>query len=400
MERRVGEVFTYNGKTYQVVKNTVLCDGCAFLKNSACSRLQIILGNCGHAQRTDHEEVIFKEIKNMETKINITTILKDKPKGIKLYDLLRNIDLKFDSIAFKKHENIILCKYNDVNPYDLYGYSIFGTERGWLNGLQILLPSREMRDWSKFSWKRGDALIGNYGKRKVFFSNWVDDSYTKFVGRYCILTETESGEPYAYDEGTTVYNTNDFNCIKDANSVQCYINSIEKLLEGKLNLETLEIEKQSEFKDGDIVYADYGHKQAVFIVSGKTNLSEGYNSLVALDLKGLDLDMGYMSFFKEDLYKLRLATDEEKKQLFSALAKEGKVWIPEKKQIVDLKPKVELKPFDKVLVRDSKSDKWRVNLYGYKSSDGPYYCVYASWNYCIPYEGNEYLLGTTKNVGE
>lgn len=38
----------------------------------------------------------------METKIDITTILKDKPKGIKLYDLLRNINLKFDSISFKK----------------------------------------------------------------------------------------------------------------------------------------------------------------------------------------------------------------------------------------------------------------------------------------------------------
>ena len=78
-------------------------------------------------------------------------------------------------------------------------------------------------------------------------------------------------------------------------------------------LETLEIEK-AEFKDGDIVYADYGHKQAVFIVSGKINLSEGYNSLVALDLRGLALDMGYMSFFKEDLYKLRFATEEEKRQ--------------------------------------------------------------------------------------
>ena len=333
----------------------------------------------------------------METKINITTILKDKPKGIKLYDLLRNIDLKFDSIAFKKHENIILCKYNDVNPCDLYGYSIFGTERGWLNGLQILLPSREMRDWSKFSWKRGDALIGNYGKRKVFFYNWVDDSYTKFVGRYCILTETESGEPYAYDEGTTVYNTNDFNCIKDANSVQCYINSIEKLLEGKLNLETLEIEKQPEFKDGDVITI-IPHIGDKLIYLFKAEDDEKYYGHAFLD--GNIAIVNEDSYCQKDFCTACLSTDEEKQQLFKALAKNGKVWIPEKKQIVDLKPKVELKPFDKVLVRDSKSDKWRVNLYGYKSSDGPYYCVYASWNYCIPYEGNEYLLGTTKNVGE
>lgn len=333
----------------------------------------------------------------METKIDITTILKDKPKGIKLYDLLRNIDLEFDSIAFKKHENIILCKYKDVNPCDLYGYSIFGTERGWINGLQILLPSRAMRDWSKFSWKRGDALIDNYRKRKVFFYNWVDDSYTKFVGRYCILTETESEKLYAYDEGTTVYNTNDFNCIKDANSVQRYINSIEKLLGGKFNRKTLEIESP-EFKDGDIAFADYGNRQDVFIVSDKTNLSEGYDSFISLDLRGT-LSMGYRtSFFKKDLCKLRLATEEEKQQLFEALAKEGKAWDREKKAIVDLKPKVGLKPFDKVLVRNSASDKWRANLFSYIDRDGHYYCVYANWNYCIPYEDNEHLLGTTKDV--
>lgn len=66
--------------------------------------------------------------------------------------------------------------------------------------------------------------------------------------------------------------------------------------------------------------------------------------------------------------------------------------------VVDLKPKCEFKPFDKVLVRDSESDKWRANLFGYISEDGYYCCVFASWVYCIPYAGNEHLLGTTKDV--
>lgn len=70
----------------------------------------------------------------------------------------------------------------------------------------------------------------------------------------------------------------------------------------------------------------------------------------------------------------------------------------EKKQIVDLKPKMELKPFDKVLVRDSASDKWRANLFGYIGKDRYYCCAFAKWIYCIPYEGNESLLGTTKDV--
>ena len=176
--------------------------------------------------------------------------------------------------------------------------------------------------------------------------------------------------------------------------------NIEKRFGGKLNLETLEIEKaQSEFKKGDIAFADYGNRQDVFIVSGITDLSEGYDSFISLDLRSLTLNMGHrMSFFKENLSKLRLATEEEKQQLFDALAKEGKAWDAEKKQIIDLKPKVELKPFDKVLVRDSKSDYWRATLFSHINENGCYYCVWAGWTYCIPYEGNESLLGTNKNI--
>lgn len=97
---------------------------------------------------------------------------------------------------------------------------------------------------------------------------------------------------------------------------------------------------------------------------------------------------------------IHLATDSEKQQLFDALAKEGKTWDAEKKQIVDLKPKVELKPFDKVLVRDYDYSVWKVSLFGYKSPNNNYYycCNGSSWIYCIPYEGNEHLLGTTNNV--
>lgn len=48
--------------------------------------------------------------------------------------------------------------------------------------------------------------------------------------------------------------------------------------------------------------------------------------------------------FREDDgdIELRLATDSEKQQLFDALAKKGKRWNSEKKQIVDLKPAFEI----------------------------------------------------------
>lgn len=58
----------------------------------------------------------------------------------------------------------------------------------------------------------------------------------------------------------------------------------------------------------------------------------------------------------------------------------------------------ELKPFDKVLVRNDKEDQWSANIFSYQVGD-MYYCLgECYWRYCIPYIGNEALLGTTKDV--
>lgn len=186
----------------------------------------------------------------------------------------------------------------------------------------------------------------------------------------------------------------------DNNTAYGYIRELENRCGGKLNLETLEIEKQTEFKDGDIAFADYGNRQDVFIVSDKTDLSEGYSSFISLDLNSLTLSMGCRTtFFKKDLCKLRLATDSEKKQLFSSLEKEGKRWDSKKKEVVDLKPKVEFKPFDKVVVRDTEHSTWCADLFSHIDIDYRYSCVGATWNFCIPYnDETAKLIGTTKDV--
>lgn len=63
-------------------------------------------------------------------------------------------------------------------------------------------------------------------------------------------------------------------------------------------------------------------------------------------------------------------------------------------------PKVEkhsFKPFDRVLVRDHEVEVWRAGFFGFYDEGGsyPYRCVASAYKYCIPYEGNEHLLGTT-----
>jgi hypothetical protein len=332
----------------------------------------------------------------MEEKINIAEILKDKPQGTKLYDLLYNIDVELDTISTTDTETVAWCtNETDNNTTCHRGYSEFGTVRGGLNGLQILLPSKEMRDWGKFAWKKGDVLVCTDGKAEVIFERFDDDNYTSFVGKHYLESYGKDGDLLDYEQ-EHLCDTANYTKESDE-TVQCYINTIEERLGGKLNRKTLEVEKaQPEFKDGDIAFADFGNTQAVFIVSGKTDLSEGYNSFIALDLRGLTLDMGCMSFFKKDLCKLRLATDEEKQQLFDALTEEGKAWDAEKKEVVGLKPKVELKPFDKVLVKDNPYGSWEPALF-WKKVDAidlhPYMVIGGKrYRFCEPYEGNEHFL--------
>ena len=83
----------------------------------------------------------------------------------------------------------------------------------------------------------------------------------------------------------------------------------------------------------------------------------------------------------------------------NSLAKGGKAWDAEKKIIVNLKHKCEFKPFDKVLGRNEKDDVWEADLFSHyrKESQYPFRCIGCSRKYCIPYEGNEHLLGIRNN---
>lgn len=76
MERKIGEIFTYKGKTYQVIES-IRCDGCAFNRSVKCSTnstIRELLGSCDSIKRKGNINVVFKEIKDMEIKNNQLTI--------------------------------------------------------------------------------------------------------------------------------------------------------------------------------------------------------------------------------------------------------------------------------------------------------------------------------------
>ena len=333
----------------------------------------------------------------MEEKFNIADILKDKSQGTKLYDWLHNIDVELDTISTTDTETVVWCTNETNNNTTCHrGYSEFGTERGYPDGLQILFPSKKMRDWAKFSWKKGDVLVNEDGSVHIIFEEFENDAYTMFSGKYYYSKDGKKADSYFRECDDVV--TEEFT-VETEEAAQTYINTIEERLGGKLNHETLEIENaHPEFKDGDIVCISGIGYLAYCIVKSIDNSSKKLEYYVLNDMSTLKFE-DWLSFEDKQIQPI---TETQQIILFDALAKKNKDWDAEKKMIVNLKPKVELKPFDKVLVRDGKDEIWepafffrnlsQFNGYNYQTVGG-------EWRvYCVPYIGNESLLGTTKDV--
>ena len=104
MERKIGEIFTYKGKTYQVIE-TNACKDCAF-KVRLCEAIESITGTCIPGERTDNTSVSFKLINNMEIKNNQLTI--NIPEGMEID--LENSDLAKGIVKFKKKD----ITYDDI----------------------------------------------------------------------------------------------------------------------------------------------------------------------------------------------------------------------------------------------------------------------------------------------
>lgn len=289
-------------------------------------------------------------------------ILKDKPQGTKLY-----------SSACGK------CKLEEVDDKS-FKISFYNSKFGFMNGGEgyldkngklyddgecVVFPSKEMRDWEKFSWKKGDVLVSEDNVH-IIFEKFEDDTYTRFKGKHYFWKEFNVED---YNKEETKMLTSVFEKATD-DVAQTYIKTIEEHLDGKLNLETLEIEKQLEFKDGDIIT----FKDRIIIIY-KTSIEKSpkrteiyyHACLKEGELTGNEYLMS--CGFGEGWHS---STEEEKHHLFEALAKKGKAWDAEKKQIVDLKPKCEFKPFDRCIwkIRNCEGSIWQASFVSYVDEYG------------------------------
>ncbi len=332
----------------------------------------------------------------MKEKINIVEILKDKPQGTKLYSSacgkcrLGEVDDKSFKISFYN------SKFGFMNGGEWY---LDKNGKLYDDGECVVFPSKEMRDWGKFAWKKGDVLVNKDGDVHIIFERFADDTYCSFVGKYYLWKENNDTEHFYENERLL---TSDFQKAgKDA--AQTYISTIEERLGGKLNRETLEIEKQTEFKDGDIVVTDAApyscYSKCIFILKGDLNTNENSaNSYVFFNINNNRISFDVLDTTIRDR-NIHLATDSEKQQLFDAIEKDGKAWNAEKKAILDLRPKKsEFKIFQKVLVRNYNGEEWIPGFFFRIHNDGCRYILVCGEIYkqCIPYNDHtEHLLGTT-----
>lgn len=166
----------------------------------------------------------------MNNNINIAEILKDFPKGTKLYSPL------FGEVKFNKYHEIfitILSTSNDgkdvLNTFSKNGsyYS------GYSQSECLLFPSSKMRDWTKF-FKRGDVIIKNGGGMAVVFDGWANDAYTEFNTTVNLYCDNNTGEEEVCD-------TLLFRKATEEERKQ-FVKKAERILNGKYNPDTLQVE--------------------------------------------------------------------------------------------------------------------------------------------------------------
>ena len=329
----------------------------------------------------------------MEQKdFDIYEILKGMPDGTPLYSPLCG-NVEFNSVAEDKD------KAEAIWTLDKNGEYAFDKNGRWMKGGEVLLfPSKEMRDWSKF-FKKGDVLefVGHENAQGTCtFEKFEDETKTRFLGRYVKENECLCTRPMTF---VTV------DWVKNDDPAE-YIRFVEERLGGKLNLETLEIEKKPAFEIGKLYVFDEQDEDGNITVIGKLIGKDESNGTLTF---GTQYEIETENFVTDQTFdlntsihkELREATENEV-ELFN---KHYAMWKKEK----EAKEQPAFKPFDKVLVRSGNMFKW-IPAFFVRDRGEDFSARFnalpinigtaADFSSCIPFEGNEHLAFTDEDFVE
>lgn len=166
----------------------------------------------------------------MGNKINIAEILKDCPKGTKLYSpIYGEVELSQICKNFYKYSIIVETVTGNSLSFAKDGRLYIQ----YLDAECLLFPSSEMRDWTKF-FKRGDVVIKNGVGMAAVFDGWANDTYTEFnttINLYCDgnTCEEEVCDTLLFRKAT-------------GEERKQFIEKAEEHYNGKYNPETLQVE--------------------------------------------------------------------------------------------------------------------------------------------------------------
>ena len=151
MERKIGETFEYEGHKLKVTDEYLGCHRC-FFYTQGCIALKI-RNSCTADSRTDRKSVIFVEVKDEQPqeqaeqpKLNLCEILRDCPNGTKLYSTVLGYVIFQGIVEGAVYPIVVSCE-NGVNE----DFTADGKMFIDFDGECCIFPSKEMRDWSKFT---------------------------------------------------------------------------------------------------------------------------------------------------------------------------------------------------------------------------------------------------------
>lgn len=338
-----------------------------------------------------------KNIQTMEQKdIDIYEILKDVEYGTELYTSKCG-RVWFSGMANDKDSAKAIWTEDEA------GREHFFDKNGKIDkeGEPLLFPSKEMRDWSKF-FKKGDVLICYEGKEPYYtiFDGFGDNTYRAFKGKFAHDCYEDK---WYQNEGNL--STNTFQKLNRADS-EIYVTKIEECFGGKLNRETLEIEKPAKltFEIGKLyVFHERDEDGELAIIGELIDKNESEDTLTF----GNQYEIENENFVTDQAFDLRISVNTELREAteneVELFNKHYAIWKKEK----EAKEQPAFKTFDKVLVRDGKEYEWLPALFVRDRGEGANYRYKvlslrsgkpAEFACCIPYEGNENIIFTDRNI--
>lgn len=325
-------------------------------------------------------------------------------KDINIYEILKGVEYGTELYTPMCGNVVFTClpsnneKIRTEKDLRIYRFDKNGR---WMEGGEVMLfPSNEMRDWSKF-FKKGDVLVSNDSDSHIIFNGFSKNDYTTFEGKHWISVSKKR-----HVSCLNMQNVQDYHIEDNKDSAQTYINAIEKFCGGKLNRETLEVEKPAKptFEIGKLyVFREEDEDGELAIIGELIAKNESEDTLTF----GNQYEIETEKFVTDQAFDLRISVNKELREAtgneVELFNKHYAIWKKEKEE----REHPAFKVFDKVLVRNGKRFKWQPAFFVRDRGEEAIYRYkvlliekgkVGDFTSCIQFEGHENIAFTDYDI--